>query len=81
MGDAGATYCHFSATILPRTISKSAKFGEPAGTRTQDPRLKRAMLYRLSYRLTEARQSSLVNRVEGYQVLTRAPILPSTNDD
>ncbi len=26
--------------------------GEPAGTRTQDPRLKRAMLYRLSYRLT-----------------------------
>jgi hypothetical protein len=27
--------------------------GEPAGTRTQDPRLKRAMLYRLSYRLTE----------------------------
>jgi hypothetical protein len=27
-------------------------FGEPAGTRTQGPRLKRAMLYRLSYRLT-----------------------------
>ncbi len=27
--------------------------GEPAGTRTQDPRLKRAMLYQLSYRLTE----------------------------
>ena len=27
--------------------------GEPAGTRTQGPRLKRAMLYRLSYRLTE----------------------------
>ncbi len=26
--------------------------GEPAGTRTQGPRLKRAMLYRLSYRLT-----------------------------
>jgi hypothetical protein len=26
--------------------------GEPAGTRTQDPRLKRAMLYQLSYRLT-----------------------------
>ena len=26
--------------------------GEPAGIRTQDPRLKRAMLYRLSYRLT-----------------------------
>ncbi len=29
--------------------------GEPAGTRTQDPRLKRAMLYQLSYRLTEQR--------------------------
>ena len=29
--------------------------GEPAGTRTQDPRLKRAMLYQLSYRLTERR--------------------------
>jgi hypothetical protein len=27
--------------------------GEPAGIRTQDPRLKRAMLYRLSYRLTD----------------------------
>ena len=29
--------------------------GEPAGTRTQDPRLKRAMLYQLSYRLTKRR--------------------------
>ena len=29
----------------------SLKNGEPAGTRTQGPRLKRAMLYRLSYRL------------------------------
>ncbi len=34
---------------LPTTAEQS---GEPAGTRTQDPRLKRAMLYRLSYRLT-----------------------------
>ena len=31
------------------------KGGEPAGTRTQGPRLKRAMLYRLSYRLTIGR--------------------------
>ena len=30
-------------------------YGEPAGGRTQDPRLKRAMLYQLSYRLTEWR--------------------------
>ncbi len=27
-------------------------YGEPAGARTRDPRLKRAMLYQLSYRLT-----------------------------
>jgi hypothetical protein len=27
-------------------------YGEPAGTRTQDPRLKRALLYQLSYELT-----------------------------
>ena len=33
----------------------SAKYGEPAGARTRDPRLKRAMLYQLSYRLTERR--------------------------
>ena len=32
--------------------STCLKRGEPAGTRTQGPRLKRAMLYRLSYRLT-----------------------------
>ena len=31
----------------------AVKYGEPAGPRTQDPRLKRAMLYQLSYRLTE----------------------------
>ena len=30
-------------------------YGEPAGARTRDPRLKRAMLYQLSYRLTERR--------------------------
>ena len=52
----------------------SLKTGEPAGIRTQDPRLKRAMLYRLSYRLTD-------------WVLKNAPsfvqtgILPLTNDD
>ena len=28
--------------------------GEPAGTRTQDPRLKRALLYQLSYGLSTA---------------------------
>lgn len=40
--------------------------GEPAGTRTQGPRLKRAMLYRLSYRLTcedVNRESSFVKRL------------------
>ena len=34
-------------------------YGEPAGPRTQDPRLKRAMLYQLSYRLTECEVSIL----------------------
>ena len=37
------------------------RIGEPAGTRTQGPRLKRAMLYRLSYRLTEGIQNLVVN--------------------
>jgi hypothetical protein len=33
--------------------AKSIKVnGEPAGTRTQDPRLKRALLYQLSYGLS-----------------------------
>ena len=36
-------------------VLSTVRNGEPAGTRTQDPRLKRAMLYRLSYRLTERR--------------------------
>lgn len=36
-------------------------FGEPAGTRTQGPRLKRAMLYRLSYRLTEWERLALIS--------------------
>ncbi len=49
--------------------------GEPAGTRTQGPRLKRAMLYRLSYRLTQEqvnRQSLLViheNSGTGWAIL------------
>lgn len=33
------------------------RVGEPAGTRTQDPRLKRALLYRLSYRLTDVNRT------------------------
>ena len=31
--------------------------GGPAGTRTQDPRLKRALLYRLSYRPADANRT------------------------
>jgi hypothetical protein len=34
-------------------VNYAENCGEPAGTRTQGPRLKRAMLYRLSYRLTD----------------------------
>ena len=39
-----------------------AKHGEPAGTRTQDPRLKRALLYQLSYGLTSTAQSACSQR-------------------
>ncbi len=49
--------------------------GESAGIRTQDPRLKRAMLYQLSYRLSEQGDctSSRVDR-DGREIipLTRA---------
>ena len=38
------------------TTVSFVKYGEPAGTRTQGPRLKRAMLYLLSYRLTSRRR-------------------------
>jgi hypothetical protein len=34
-------------------FTRLTETGEPAGARTRDPRLKRAMLYQLSYRLTE----------------------------
>ncbi len=47
---------HLGCTWLTAGASAerySLKSGEPAGTRTQGPRLKRAMLYRLSYRLTQ----------------------------
>ena len=45
-----------SQEAIPEIQDDSGKFfilrGEPAGTRTQDPRLKRALLYQLSYELT-----------------------------
>ena len=44
--------------------------GEPAGTRTQGPRLKRAMLYRLSYRLTG--DDGMRNRRSGATGITQA---------
>jgi hypothetical protein len=40
-----------SSKVILKVLS-TVRSGEPAGTRTQDPRLKRAMLYQLSYRLT-----------------------------
>ena len=39
--------------------------GEPAGTRTQDPRLKRALLYQLSYELTP--ESRLTQPTSGFE--------------
>src|ERR1700690_2465800 len=41
--------------------------GEPAGTRTQDPRLKRALLYQLSYELVQGRS---------FKITTGRPPLP-----
>ena len=53
---------------------KSLNNGESAGIRTQDPRLKRAMLYRLSYRLSNARRPR-------FSVGTRGGgIIPLTHD-
>ena len=43
---------------IPQDLGKLRKRGEPAGTRTQDPRLKRALLYQLSYELAHGRNSS-----------------------
>ncbi len=43
--------CRWRVRVLLKVLSLVPS-GEPAGTRTQGPRLKRAMLYRLSYRLT-----------------------------
>ena len=43
------------AFLSMRELQRRALFdwnGEPAGTRTQDPRLKRALLYQLSYELS-----------------------------
>ena len=40
-------------------------YGEPAGTRTQDPRLKRALLYQLSYELTPV--SRLTQALSGFE--------------
>ena len=39
--------------------------GESAGIRTQDPRLKRAMLYQLSYRLSQTQRRHIVTRGAG----------------
>ena len=57
-GTGGLQEAHLPGIRLPPQyageawVSRSGrKNGEPPGTRTQGPRLKRAMLYRLSYRL------------------------------
>ena len=47
---------------LSREFPKALKkHGEPAGARTRDPRLKRAMLYQLSYRLTGKKADSITD--------------------
>ena len=56
-------------------IRKYLKNGESAGIRTQDPRLKRAMLYQLSYRLSQTQRRHIVTRGAG-----RRGIIPLTGD-
>ncbi len=51
MGNLAASW-PLAATHGGRGFRNPLIYGEPAGTRTQGPRLKRAMLYQLSYRLT-----------------------------
>lgn len=48
-------YHHRQAVWNGDRPALTERYGEPAGARTRDPRLKRAMLYQLSYRLTEQR--------------------------
>ncbi len=55
-------------------ISAAGRSGELAGTRTQDPRLKRALLYQLSYELS---QDHYIQIITG-RGLTRHPALPRT---
>ncbi len=59
---------HFRITaafnsFMARSNKLFSLCGEPAGTRTQDPRLKRALLYQLSYGLSPAatRQVAAIN--------------------
>lgn len=59
--------------------SNLLKDGEPAGTRTQGPRLKRAMLYRLSYRLTQERMNRRSSHAIREDSGTGGAILPLTN--
>src|SRR6266540_111698 len=40
----------FANTVNSELCTMNCIYGEPAGTRTQDTRLKRAVLYQLSYR-------------------------------
>ena len=52
-------YHHRQAVWNGDRPALTERYGEPAGARTRDPRLKRAMLYQLSYRLTEQRAEIL----------------------
>ena len=54
-------------------VGSTESSGELAGTRTQDPRLKRALLYQLSYELTSFNSGD--RRVEFYSVLRFSRLL------
>jgi hypothetical protein len=48
----GADRPNWQLACFSVTLQMVGVFGELAGTRTQDPRLKRALLYQLSYELS-----------------------------
>ncbi len=46
----------------PQSVLKALLWGgDPAGARTQDPRLKRALLYQLSYRIISIKKGGLLS--------------------
>src|SRR5690348_2237836 len=57
--------CDTTKNRLCNLLKRRINFGEPGGTRTRDPLLKRQMLYRLSYRPDSRRFTSVYHLPAG----------------